>query len=149
MAASITAFDQRTAFGDCWAIWSAISQAASSRACWGTTWFARPKRPRTQTRLATASQAAKGLRQNIADLAGHPLLVGSVLAVNTALLVAGGVLYFGYDSAEVFVEGGLMNTVGSAELVLAGAFGLLAFVFFWRGAISLEPRCHGLCGSQK
>ncbi len=99
-----------------------------------TTWYAKPKRPRTRSRLATVSQAAAGIRQNIADLAGHPLLLGGVLAVNTALLVAGSVLYFGFDSAEVFVEGGLMNTLGSAELVLAGAFGLLAFVFFWRGA---------------
>ena len=84
-------------------------------------------------------EVASGARIRAADLAHHGRFVGSVLAVNAAVLVVGAVMYVGFDSPVVFVEKGLMNSLDAAQLLLAGVFGLLAFSAFWRGRARQAP----------
>ena len=105
-----------------------------------TTWYARPAAPKTSgRRRPTVREVASGARIRAADLAHHGRFVGSVLAVNAAVLVVGAVMYVGFDSPVVFVEKGLMNSLDAAQLLLAGVFGLLAFSAFWRGRARQAP----------
>ena len=105
-----------------------------------TTWFARPAAPKTSERRRPAlGEVVSATRARVAALAHHGRFVGGVLAVNAAVLVVGGILYVGFDTPIVFVEGGLMNSLDAAELLLAGVFGLLAFATFWRGAAQRAP----------
>jgi hypothetical protein len=105
-----------------------------------TTWFARPAAAKTSERRRPAvSEIICAARDRVAALGHHGRFVGGVLAVNAAVLVVGAVTYVVYDSPVVFVEKGLMNSVDSAQLLLAGVFGLLAFSTFWRGAARRAP----------
>jgi hypothetical protein len=105
-----------------------------------TTWFARPATAKTsERRRPTVSEIISGVRERVGALGSHGRLVGGVLAVNAAVLVAGAVTYVVYDSPAVFVEKGLMNSLNATQLLLAGVFGLLAFATFWRGAARRAP----------
>ena len=98
-----------------------------------TTWFARSARSSARRRPSVRAIASSA-RARIAGLAHHGRFIASVLAVNLAVVAAGGIVYLTSGSRVIFLEGGLMNSLDSAELLLAGLFGLLAFAVFWRGA---------------
>ena len=105
-----------------------------------TTWFARPAAPKTSGRRRPAvREVISGARARLADLGHHGRFLGAVLATNIAVVALGGILYVGFDTPIIFVEGGLMNSMDAAELLLAGVFGLLAFATFWRGAARRAP----------
>ena len=105
-----------------------------------TTWFARTAAPKTTERKRpTLREVASGARIRVAELGHHGRFVGGVLAMNTAVVVLSAILYVGFDTPVIFVERGLMNSLDSAQLLLAGVFGLLAFSSFWRGASRRAP----------
>jgi hypothetical protein len=100
-----------------------------------TTWFGRSAAEATQKqRRLSLVDVVNGARARVADLTQHTGFVTSVFVVNGGVMVAGAILYFVYDSPVVFLERGAMNSLGAAQLLLAGVLGVMAFATFWRGA---------------
>lgn len=100
-----------------------------------TTWFGRSTAETVQKqRRLSLVDIIDGARARVADLTQHTGFVTSVFVVNGGVMVTGAILYFVYDSPVVFLERGALNSLGAAQLLLAGVLGLMAFATFWRGA---------------
>ena len=96
-----------------------------------------------QAKNDPAAMQRTSVRRGVADRLGmlrpHAAVVGAVMAVNLAIITAGGVLYFGYDSRVVFNEKNLMNTSDALQLLIAGLAGIAAYRLFWRVRNSSTP----------
>jgi hypothetical protein len=84
---------------------------------------------------AMAAPARRSLTQavrvRLGLLRGQMWPIFTVLTLNAVIVVAGGILYFGYGTRVIFDERGVMNTVDAAQLVLAGIAGMAAYRAFW------------------
>ena len=69
----------------------------------------------------------------------HANVIGAVIAVNLAIVAAGGILYFGYDTRVLFDEKNLMNTSDALQLLTAGIAGIAAYRLFWTVRTSSTP----------
>jgi phosphodiesterase/alkaline phosphatase D-like protein len=95
-----------------------------------TTWWARPLPGREQT--SWRSRVGPVLRERTALLRPYGRAVAAVLALNAVVLALATYLEQVYESTFAFSEDlGLVNTFDAAQLLAAGALGLLAFHWFW------------------
>ncbi len=68
----------------------------------------------------------------IASLRPLAPAIAGLLAVNLAVVVAGGIVYFNEGTRGNFDERGLMNSPDAAQLAIAGVLGVYAWMAFWR-----------------
>jgi len=97
-------------------------------------WHAGVARPAGVRR--TVVEAA---RDRVLALRPYSPAIGSVLAVNAAVLVAGGYVYVAHDSRAWFDERHVMNTSDALQLAVAGVFGVAAWRAFWRNDSERAP----------
>jgi hypothetical protein len=89
-----------------------------------------PERTRPSLKSLVAA-----VRARIAGLHSQRTPIAMVVVPNAAIVIAGGIMYFGYGSRSIFNERGLMNTADALQLLVAGTAGIAAYVMFWkRGA---------------
>jgi hypothetical protein len=81
----------------------------------------------------------RGFADRIAMLRPHWPVIGAVMAVNLAIIAAGGILYFGYDNRILFDEKNLMNTTDALQLLTAGVAGIATYRLFWTVRTSSTP----------
>jgi hypothetical protein len=93
----------------------------------------------TAPQTRSMRERVASVRRRIARLRGQRLMIAAVLVPNMAIVVFGGVLYFGYGTRVVFDERGLMNTADAVQLVAAGVAGMLAYRAFWRVRAANTP----------
>ena len=95
------------------------------------TWFARPAVEASRLSVRAIVLAAG---KRLGAVNGQWRLVGAVLAVNAIVLATAAVLSQRYDASWALSEFGLLNSVDSLQLLVAGVLGIVAFRAFWRGA---------------
>jgi hypothetical protein len=64
-------------------------------------------------------------------LAACPRWFWAVMSVDLAVVVVGGVLYFGFDDDVFFVERGLLASMAAVQLVAGSALGIATYRRFW------------------
>jgi hypothetical protein len=81
----------------------------------------------------------QGFRDRISMLRPHATVIGAVMAVNLAIITAGGIVYFGFDNRVLFNEKNLMNTSDALQLLVAGVAGIASYRLFWTVRNSSTP----------
>ena len=95
-----------------------------------TTWWARPKPKRRQP--SWRARLGPALRARAALLPPHWRAISAVLGINAIVFPVASILENSYDASFAFSENlGLITTVNAAQLLAAGALGVLAFHWFW------------------
>ena len=95
-----------------------------------TTWWARPQPKRRQP--SWRARLGPALRARAALLPTRWRAITAVLGFNAVALLVASILENSYDASFAFSENlGLITTVNAAQLLAAGALGVLAFHWFW------------------
>ena len=98
-----------------------------------TTWWARP--------AAAGTRRGVLLRERVATLKPFWAVITTLLVLNALAIAIASYLHLAQDFDWALSEFGLLNSINAAQLLLAGALGMLAFRLYWLGPH--ERAAHG------